>query len=240
MKTAEELKKETEDAAAAVLAAKAEADLEKAKTLTAAANAGDREDPKDAGDKDKRSFSQEQVDALVKSRVARAKKQYADYDALKKKAKAHDQDELSKKSALEQAQAALASLEAERDALLVEGQEIRLRSQVLLAATELKFWSPGDAWGHLVLNELGADAGVEDIKAAVEAIAAAKPYLIQSETDPKKRKKTKALNPDKDQREQIVTDEERGRMYFGALGGGNRQPFFGGGGVRPTSKGKTA
>ncbi|MCK4302623.1 MAG: hypothetical protein KAY24_00080 [Candidatus Eisenbacteria sp.] len=246
MATPEELKKAADKVAAdkaaaeaAIAKAKAQAELDKAKTLTAAGNAGDEDPDKGEKDKNKRQFSQAEVDALIKARLARTKKQYADYDELKTKAAAHDKTELSKKSAAEQSQIAITALEAERDALLLEGKEIKLRSQVLLAATELKFWSPGDAWDHLSLDDLGPDAEIEAIQKAVEAMAEAKPYLIQAETDPKKRRRTKALNPDKDQREAPVTDDERRAMYFGALGGGGTRPFFQGGGVLPTVEGKT-
>ena len=246
MKTPEELKQAADKLAADKVAAeaakaKAQAELDKAKTLTAAERAGDEDPDKSKGekDKDKRQFSQAQVDALIKARLARTKKQYADYEELKKKAAAHDKAELSKKSDLERTQIALASLESERDALLLEGKEIRLRSQVLLAATELKFWSPGDAWDHLSLDDLGPDVEIAEIQKAIKAMAEAKPYLIQAETDPKKRRRTKALNPDKDQREAPVTDDERRALFFGALSGGGDRPFFKGGGVRPTSEGKT-
>lgn len=64
-----------------------------------------------------KTFTQEEVNAIVGERLKRASEKYADYESLKEKALKFDELEESKKSELEKANERVASLESELNAL---------------------------------------------------------------------------------------------------------------------------
>ena len=57
-----------------------------------------------------RTFTQEEVDTIVKDRLKREREKYADYDTLKDKASKYDQSVESSKSELQKATEAIAEL----------------------------------------------------------------------------------------------------------------------------------
>ena len=64
-----------------------------------------------------RTFTQAEVDAIVSDRLKRDRAKYADYDALKEKAKRFDEIEEKSKTELEKATAKAAELQAKVDSM---------------------------------------------------------------------------------------------------------------------------
>lgn len=63
-----------------------------------------------------KTFTQDELNAIVADRLARERSKYADYDELKTKAEAFDKAAEESKSELEKAKERIAALEGERDA----------------------------------------------------------------------------------------------------------------------------
>lgn len=130
--------------------------------------------------------SQEQLDAVIQSRLARERGKYKDYDELRTQV---DGFETSKTEAIEAAKAEVrAEFEAERSAELIH-------KEVLSAATALGFNDPEDALTvlkeELPLKDDKPD--LDELATRVSALAEAKPYLVAATaTGPKPRPKPKA------------------------------------------------
>lgn len=109
-----------------------------------------------------RTFTQSELDAIVRDRLARERGKYADYEELKEKAGKFDEAEEASKSELQKATEKATALEAQLTALTREKEISELKSKVSA--------------------ELGVPAGLltadteEDLRAQAEAILAfAKP-----------------------------------------------------------------
>jgi len=131
-----------------------------------------------------RTFSQEDLDRIVKDRLARQKSQFGDYDDLKAKASKFDEIEEASRSELEKAQKAAADAAAERDKILTEVREARLTAAVLaeVAKTDRKVVDPEAALRLLDRStlELGEDGVPTNTAEAVDALLEARPFLVGS------------------------------------------------------------
>lgn len=137
-----------------------------------------------------RTFSQGDLDRIVKERLERATARYADYDDLKKKAaelqKLKD-SELSETERLKKQMAEMeqAKADAERTAQVreLEINEKLIRAEVRVLAATMGFVSPDDAYrlanlGEVEIDEEGLVKGVDK---ALKALAKDKPYLLSSD-----------------------------------------------------------
>lgn len=77
-----------------------------------------------------KTFTQEEVNAIVKDRLTRAGAKYADYDALKEKAEKFDQLEEANKTELQKATERAEGLQAELDKLKNEYAVREMREKV--------------------------------------------------------------------------------------------------------------
>lgn len=131
-----------------------------------------------------RAFSQEDVDRIVKERLARQKSQFGDYDELKARAAKLDELEEAGRSELEKAQKAAADAIAERDKILTEAREARLTAAILaeVAKTDRKVVDPEAALKLLDRStlELGEDGVPTNTASAVDALLEARPFLVSS------------------------------------------------------------
>lgn len=130
--------------------------------------------------------TQADLDRIVGERVARERAKYADYQELKTKAEAHDKALEDAQSEQEKAVAA-ARREGEAEARKQSDQRIINAEARALAATA-KFRNPTTAVRLLDLTGVGVnDAGdpdVDAIKAKLDELATAEPYLIDTGTAP--------------------------------------------------------
>lgn len=136
-----------------------------------------------------KTFTQEDLDRIVKERLERERSKYADYDALRDKAAKFDRIDSANKSEAEKVAQALADRDtrlAELEAKAKESEERAIGAtrqiKVVAAASILGAYDPSDP------NFAAAVAGIDpasstadaDIKAALEALKAAKPYLFRT------------------------------------------------------------
>lgn len=131
-----------------------------------------------------RSFSQEDVDRIVRDRLARAKNTPpADYEELKAAAARLAEIEEANKSDLEKATARADALEKERDAVRAEAREIKIRSAVLAEAAkpDRKVVDPDLVATLLTPDlELDDDGAPTNIASAMDSLLEARPYLVAS------------------------------------------------------------
>jgi Spy/CpxP family protein refolding chaperone len=152
---------------------------------------GDGEGGGDGGQQqDGQTFTQEELDRIVKQRLERERARYADYEELKKAkeelkklqdADLSEQEKLKKKvQELEDAQA-----EAERQAktMELEVNEKLVRAEVRMAAATMQFVSPDDAYSLADLADVKVeeDGSVKGVDKALEKLAKDKPYLLKAE-----------------------------------------------------------
>lgn len=128
-----------------------------------------------------RTFSQEDVDRIVRDRLARAKTDPpADYEDLKAKAARLAEIETSQLSDLEKAQTAREQAERERDAATARATEALVRSAVVAEAARKNVVDPDAAFalldrGKLTFGEDGAPTNISD---EMDSLLKAKPYLV--------------------------------------------------------------
>lgn len=153
------------------------------------------------------TFSQAQVDAIIKDRLARKDKQFADYDDIKAKADEFDKIEEANKTELEKAQAEIASTRAEADAAIAEAKETVLRSTVIARAAAIGFQDPADAYALIDKTELTED-GIDEL---LKELAEKKPYMLGKTKPPK----LPANNPGANARSEGEDAEARRRRLLG-------------------------
>lgn len=128
---------------------------------------------------DSKTFTQDDVDRIVRDRLRRERERIAD---LESKAKRWDEFEQSQKSELELAQERLAQSEARAAALESQFRDAMVRNEIVSSATYAGFMNPQDAirmiedYGTITFDDSGKPVG---IKEAVEALAKDKPYLLR-------------------------------------------------------------
>lgn len=84
----------------------------------------------DQGGQDQKTFTQEEVNNIVKERLRKESSKYDDYEALKEKAKKLDELEEAGKSELEKATKKNAELQAQIDSFKKQGELRELREKV--------------------------------------------------------------------------------------------------------------
>lgn len=130
-----------------------------------------------------KSFSQADVDRIVRERLARAKAEPpSDYEDLKAKAAKLDEIEAASKTELEKAQEA-ARVAAEREKAALDRANVALRrSAVVAAAVKAKAVDPDAVFALVDPSQvtIGDDGQVTGAEDAVKALLEAKPYLVGS------------------------------------------------------------
>jgi len=134
----------------------------------------------DAGGDAARTFSQADVDRIVKDRLARQKGQFADYDDLKLKASKLDEIEAQNQTELEKAQKRAAELEQKATEAAARAQEALLRSAVVSEAARKNVVDPDAALALLDRSKIEFDdSGTPtNLAAEMDALLQAKPYLV--------------------------------------------------------------
>jgi hypothetical protein len=121
-----------------------------------------------------RTFTQEDVDGIVKDRLNREHEKYKDYDDLKTKAQKFTEAEEAQKSELQKATEAKQAAEAQRDAALQKANERMIRAEFISAASGLDVAHPEDAYAladkaDVSITEDGKVVGAaEAVKALVD------------------------------------------------------------------------
>lgn len=125
-----------------------------------------------------KTFTQAELDKIVGDRLKREKDKYADYDAVKAKAKQLDDIETANKSDLEKAQTERDALKAERDAAKDEARTVRIESAVISAASEAGAINPADVVAVLPPDavKVADDGTITGVKEAVAAVLATRPH----------------------------------------------------------------
>jgi hypothetical protein len=134
---------------------------------------------------DDRTFSQADVDRIVKDRVARVKTAApADYEDLKAKASRFDELEAANATELEKAQKRAIELEQQAKDSTARAQEALLRSAVVAEAARKNVVDPDAAVALLDRStlELDADGSPTNIAEAMDSLLKAKPYLTGGAT----------------------------------------------------------
>lgn len=180
--------------------------------------AGDGGDAGDAG----KTFSQQDVDRIVKDRVARAKKDVADYDDLKTKAEEYDKIKKERQSEEERLREALSSKEKVEATLNDTVQE--LRAQI---AVEREAWRAGvtdleAAWrlidsDALDYDDNGLPTNAEDV---VKKLVEDRPYLKDGKAGPAPSTSSAAKPPTRSRGEpEPAPGRARMREAYGSQGG---------------------
>lgn len=166
-------------------------------------------------DKPERTFTQAELDRMVRDRLKREREKYADYDELKELAAKAKQLEDAEKSELEKLQARLAETERlakERETQLKAERQARLVARI---AGTLGGIDPYDANFTLATQGVdpdGADAET-DIKDILTGLKEAKPYLFRSKSSG-----VEPFNPGSASggaKPVETTQERRNRIYSG-------------------------
>lgn len=117
-----------------------------------------------------RTFTQDELNAVVSDRLRREREKYADYDDLKAAKARLDGIEQERLSELEKAQKRLADAEQERDEARQRAQDTAIHAALAMEAVKAGALHPEDAF-HLA--ELGGVVLGDDgkVQGAVEAVA---------------------------------------------------------------------
>lgn len=133
-------------------------------------------DPGKAEDQEERTFTQAELDKVLKERLDRERRKsaekFADYDTLKDQASKYAAIEEAQKTELQKAQEKLAAEQQRAEAAEAEAKRVKHESAVVTEALQLGFADPNDA--------LAMIGEVEDVSAALKALAEQKPYLLKT------------------------------------------------------------
>lgn len=180
---------------------------EEAKTPTP----GKEAEPEGKEAESEKTFTQAELNQIVKDRLARAESKFADYEDLKAKAAKLDEIEEANKSELEKARDEAEKAKAEAKAAADRANQVMLKSAVIAKASALNFIDAEDAFALLPKDSLSLseDGQVEGLEEALKTLAEAKPHLLKS--DNPRIPKINPTNPSGDdaRRDGQETDAER-------------------------------
>ena len=119
-----------------------------------------------------RRFTQSELDALIRDRLARERGKYADYDDLKDKAEKYAEYEEAQKTELEKAREAAEQAEKREKAALERANERLIRAEFIAAASQLQVKHPADAYALADRSAIEVTEGgkVAGVKEAVEQL----------------------------------------------------------------------
>jgi hypothetical protein len=174
-------------------------------------NAGGQQAAQQAQSK---TFTQEQLDAIIADRLTRERAKFADYDELKKSVQVAED---AKKSELEKAADRASKAEAEAARIKAESTQRMLNSEARAVAAELGFVEPAIAAKLADLSKVVKDGELDSaaLRTQMEALAKASPYLLGKPAAPG----TGATNPPKGGAPSgKETDEQRRARLRGGAG----------------------
>jgi len=119
-----------------------------------------------------RTFTEAELQAIVKDRLARQRRQFGDYDALKTASEELATLKLAQMSELEKANALVESLKVERDAANQLANDRLIRSAFVAEAAKAQAAHPEDAFSLADLSGVAIDDNgqVSGVSAAVTAL----------------------------------------------------------------------
>lgn len=134
------------------------------------------------------TFTQADLDRIIKERLERERTRYADYNDLKKAAEELEKlkdAELSEVERLgkekEQLEAKMAEQAKAAEAREQEHQAMLVRAEVRVSAAALGFQNPNDAYALADLSSVTVEKGeVQGVENALKALAKDKPYLLDA------------------------------------------------------------
>ncbi|MFK4304355.1 multidrug efflux pump subunit AcrA (membrane-fusion protein) [Paenibacillus sp. RC254] len=141
-----------------------------------------------------KTFTQEELDQLIADRIARERKKYADYDALKTKLteleladEERQKAEMTETERLEAEKAealrAAETARAERDQALTAANQRLIKAEFRTLARELNVRPDAidDAYvlADLSTASVGDDGSINGVKDVVNALIASKPFLVE-------------------------------------------------------------
>ena len=143
--------------------------------------------------KDERTFTQADLDRIVKERLGREQARYADYDVLKKAAEElsklkdadlSEQEKLKKRIA--EMEEAAADKDAQAKAVEMKTNEKLMRAEVRVLAATMNFIDPEEAWKLADLSEVAFndDGTIKNVGEALKKLAKDKTHLIKTERGP--------------------------------------------------------
>lgn len=132
-----------------------------------------------------RTFTQDELDAIVQQRLARERSKLGDVEELRAKAARLEELEASQLSELERLQKRAAEAEAARDAALQRAQATAVRAEVIAAATQAGAIDPEVVLALLPEGSVTvADDGTVTGLDAIKGLLRAKPYLAATPAAP--------------------------------------------------------
>lgn len=122
-----------------------------------------------------RTFSQPEVDAIIRERLERERRKYADYEALKAQTAALQSQIVEMQARLESSESRSQESETRRRATLIQ-------TALLHEATRLGFSDPADALKMVDMAAITVGAGdqVSGAHEALHQLAQNKPYLVKA------------------------------------------------------------
>ncbi len=129
-----------------------------------------------------KTFTQDELNALINERLTRERSKYVDYDALKTKAAEFDKVQQAQLSETEKLKALLAAEQAGRRDADTRRVQSLMQVAVMTKAASLGFMNPEDAWllidtAALKVEDDGKVSGVDD---ALKALVTARAYLVKT------------------------------------------------------------
>lgn len=157
-----------------------------------------------------KTFTQAELDRIVRERLARQKEQYADYDTLKADAEQYRQAQEARKSAEQKLAEQLKAAEQRAAEVERTAQERLLRAEIIAQAAALNFAAPADAYALLDKSSLTPDesGNFNGIGEALKALAEAKPYLLKTRAP-----QVNPTNPNQGQPPAETPEQRRARIY---------------------------
>lgn len=167
-----------------------------------------------------KTFTQEELDRIIKERLGREQARFADYDTLKEaaeelsKLKEADlsEQELLKKRIAEMQEAATAR-EAQAEANAAEVNQRLIRSEVRVLAATMDFWEPKEAYKLADLTGATVDENgeVQGIKQPLKDLAENSKHLIKAAGGPGSppNKPSKTVTKDVELEEAVTDARER-------------------------------
>lgn len=132
-----------------------------------------------------KSFTQEDVDRIVKDRVTRERAKYGDYNDLK--TKASRLDEIETANASEQEKAVKAARDEATKAERERSNAVLARAEARALAAEADFQDPTDAVAFLKLADVKVDedgqVDADEIRSQLKDLADKKPYLLKAKAE---------------------------------------------------------
>ena len=128
--------------------------------------------PPDTGHGDGKTFTQDQLNAIVAERLARERGKFADYDDLKKAADKLREIEDAQKTELQRAQEAQQAAEERAKAATAAAQERLMRAEFLAKAALAGVAHPEDAYALADKSavQMGEDGTVTGVSEAVKVL----------------------------------------------------------------------